>query len=129
MSDEQTFENVYDNLMGNLTAEAANSSQMFRVGEMNYTSSIILYGLTQCMRDLSPDECYTCLQRWIQYYKTNYAAKQGGRVYGYECFFRMETYLFFNSSFIEEPPPVLDPIPGTNNATWPKSHNGEIAQN
>ncbi|KAF3320601.1 cysteine-rich receptor-like protein kinase 15 [Carex littledalei] len=102
---------------------------MFSVGEANYTNNITLYGLVQCMRDMSADECYTCLQNYIQYYKSNYAGKQGGRVYGYECFFRMETYLFFDSSFIEAPPlDQLSPAPGDKNATSSKSNKGEIAQ-
>lgn len=129
VSDVQTFEDVYDNLMGSLTSKAANSSRMFSVGEANYTNNITLYGLVQCMRDMSADECYTCLQYYIQYFKSNYAGKQGVRVYAYQCFFQMEIYLFFDSSFIAAPPPhQLSPVPGDKNATSSKSNKGEIAQ-
>lgn len=128
VSDVQTFEDVYDNLMGSLTAKAANSSRMFSVGEANYTNNITLYGLVQCMRDMSADECYTCLQYYIQYFKSNYAGKQGVRVYAYQCFFQMEIYLFFDSSFIAAPPPhQFSPLPADKNATSSKSNKGEIA--
>ncbi|KAJ0983399.1 hypothetical protein J5N97_011654 [Dioscorea zingiberensis] len=61
------FSVLLGNLMDELATYAAfNSTRMFAFRAVDFTSSVKLYGLTQCTRDLSQRDCYSCLQRVIK---------------------------------------------------------------
>lgn len=107
--DPEKLEQVYSPLMGSLADRAANSTEMFKVGEANYTGSITMYGLVQCIRDISPDDCYNCLNSYITSFQLIYGDKQGGVMLGFRCYTRMDLYTYFNLSLIDAPPPVMPP--------------------
>ncbi|KAJ0983345.1 hypothetical protein J5N97_011600 [Dioscorea zingiberensis] len=67
---------------------AFKSSQRFGTGEANFTDAEPkLYGLAQCSRDFSGDQCYNCLTGMLPVLQ-NIAGKRGGRVIGSRCYFR-----------------------------------------
>ncbi|KAJ3695986.1 hypothetical protein LUZ60_001363 [Juncus effusus] len=101
----QNFEDLYTELMGNLISQAANSSRMSGFGQANYTNSSTMYGLAECMRDQSPEECYTCLQESLGRFRNCCTGRQGGVVLRYECYVRTEIYPYFVSTLINAPPP------------------------
>ena len=57
------FEKILGNLMNNLSTRAAFEPRtgMFATGEANLSSPSTLYGLVQCMGDISPGDCNRCL--------------------------------------------------------------------
>ncbi|XP_078168440.1 cysteine-rich receptor-like protein kinase 34 [Carex rostrata] len=124
ISDAQAFQKLYNDLMGSLVAKAANSSQKFALGEANFTSDTTMYGLAQCMRDLSVKECHTCLNQSMGNFQSCCNKNQGGVVLRYECYIRMEIYPYFESngedvfelsppplSIMSPPPPQSVPVP------------------
>lgn len=104
-----TFEDEYSKLMGSLAERAPNSTKMFKVDTAKYTGSITMYGLVQCIRDILPDDCYTCLQQYISQFQVTAWGKQGGVMLGFQCYIRMDIYPYFNLSLIDAPPPALPP--------------------
>ncbi|XP_078158290.1 cysteine-rich receptor-like protein kinase 15 isoform X1 [Carex rostrata] len=109
ISNPDTFEEVYSNLMGSLADRAANSTNFFKVGAAKFTGSITLYGLVQCIRDISPDDCYTCLQQYISQFQATAWGQQGGVMLGFQCYMRNDIYQYFNLSLIDATPPALPP--------------------
>ncbi|KAF3320598.1 putative receptor-like protein kinase [Carex littledalei] len=108
ISDAQAFEKLYNDLIGSLAAKAANSSRKFAMSQADFTSDITMYGLAQCMRDLSVEECHTCLNQSMGYFQSCCNKNQGGVVLRYECYMRMEIYPYFdsNSEDVLSPPPL-----------------------
>lgn len=87
--------------MNNLITQAVNSSnQMFAAGYVDDAGSASkkLYGLVQCTRDLSKDECYWCLQEFVTRIPAYCYGKFGGRLLGTTCSVRYESYMFYNST-------------------------------
>ncbi|XP_078158356.1 cysteine-rich receptor-like protein kinase 19 [Carex rostrata] len=120
ISNPDLFEKEYNNLMGSLADRAANSTDLFKVDTAKYTGNITsndgvytrditLYGLVQCIRDISPGNCYTCLQNYIGEFQATVPGKQGGTMLGFQCYIRMEIYEFFDLSLIDATPPALPP--------------------
>lgn len=94
---------LVNNTMLNLSSKAAyNSSQKYAVGEANFTSSVPLYELVQCTRNLSNDECYQCLSDLVGLLMLANCSsgKLGGRMLGQSCYVRFETVEFFDSSLL-----------------------------
>ncbi|XP_072955768.1 uncharacterized protein [Typha angustifolia] len=119
ISKPESFEGLYMALMGDLTQKAAyNSDRMFAVEKANYTSSVKLYGLVQCTRDLTGEECYQCLHLSLTQMLQCCWGKQGGAVLAYSCYLRFEIYTYYDESLAE--PLLLSPPPSTS-ALSPKS--------
>ncbi|KAJ3695985.1 hypothetical protein LUZ60_001362 [Juncus effusus] len=99
--------------MGNLASQAANSSRMSEFGQANYTIDITMYGLVNCMGDITQEECYTCLQESIGDFQSCCWGKQGGIVLRYGCYLHNEIYNYFVGTVINAPPlpPFLPPVP------------------
>ncbi|RRT68647.1 hypothetical protein B296_00021040 [Ensete ventricosum] len=90
VSDQQQFDTTLGNLMDGLTKKASSSPKLFAA---NVTSFNKLYGLVQCSRDLSADDCYRCLQDMVNFIPNCCSWKQGGKVYVQSCYLRFEPYL------------------------------------
>jgi len=85
-------------LMGNLTRNAAHGSpRMFAAGAVQYTSFVTLYGLAQCTRDTSPDNCGLCLAILVDAIPKCCYGRKGGRVFSAICQLRFEIYPFYNA--------------------------------
>ncbi|GMI77914.1 hypothetical protein like AT3G22060 [Hibiscus trionum] len=81
-------------LLSELANQAYGNPKMYAAGEMELYGSEKLYGLTQCTRDLSNDECKKCLDGIIGELPSCCDGKQGGRIVGGSCNFRYEIYPF-----------------------------------
>uniref|UniRef100_A0A7N2MVE3 Gnk2-homologous domain-containing protein n=1 Tax=Quercus lobata TaxID=97700 RepID=A0A7N2MVE3_QUELO len=68
------------------------------VGELDYAvgGSYKLYGLVQCTRDLSSNDCFKCLDGMIGELPDCCNGKVGGRVATGSCNIRNEVYPFFS---------------------------------
>ncbi|XP_054792600.1 cysteine-rich repeat secretory protein 38-like [Prosopis cineraria] len=94
VSDPATFNYKTKELLSQLAYQASVKPKMFATGEVKIGESKTLYGLTQCTRDLSGNDCKKCLDDAISELPNCCDGKQGGRVVGGSCNFRYEIYPF-----------------------------------
>ncbi|KAF8043204.1 hypothetical protein BT93_A1523 [Corymbia citriodora subsp. variegata] len=81
-------------LLGNLTDEAVAGPKKYAYGELGLGGYKTLFGLAQCTRDLSGDDCRTCLEGAISDLPSCCYGKRGGRTVGGSCNVRYELYPF-----------------------------------
>ncbi|RWR90881.1 Cysteine-rich receptor-like protein kinase 25 [Cinnamomum micranthum f. kanehirae] len=129
------LEKILGNLMNNLSTRAAFEPRtgMFATGEANLSSPSTLYGLVQCIRDITPGDCYSCLGDAISQLPKCCVNKEGGRVRGPVCiiWFEISSYSFYGASTIEVPAPSPAPAPApapsaapsTDETTRGRDHN------
>ncbi|XP_056171963.1 cysteine-rich receptor-like protein kinase 15 isoform X1 [Syzygium oleosum] len=99
-SDPARFYKYLMYLMNNISNEAAyvKSTQMFVMGQINYSVSQTIYGLVQCTRDMSDMDCNSCLNSALGDLKACCYTREGGTVVSRTCNVRYELYRFFNGS-------------------------------
>ncbi|XP_054776916.1 cysteine-rich receptor-like protein kinase 44 [Prosopis cineraria] len=87
-------------LLDDLDTRAANSEtdKKFATGEVKVTSSMTVYGLVQCSKELTSEQCETCLQNAIGILPSCCDGKQGARVLLSPCNVRYELFQFYNST-------------------------------
>ncbi|XP_020092549.1 cysteine-rich repeat secretory protein 38-like [Ananas comosus] len=101
VTDPNLFDDQLYQLMRNLSTEAAYRSgrpPMFAVGQVQVINSTNIYGLAQCTRDLSQNDCYGCLSNCIKSIPNCCATRIGGRIFGETCMIRFESAPFYNLS-------------------------------
>ncbi|KAL3754522.1 hypothetical protein ACJRO7_001718 [Eucalyptus globulus] len=81
-------------LLSNLTDEAMAGPKLYAYGELGLGGYKTLFGLAQCTRDLSADDCKTCLKDAISDLPSFCYGKRGGRTVGGSCNVRYELYPF-----------------------------------
>ncbi|XP_068334498.1 cysteine-rich receptor-like protein kinase 10 [Pyrus communis] len=110
-NDPVLFKSQVDNLVNNLSSNAASNPSKFAIGVTSYTDSKDLYGMTQCTQDLAENSCLTCLQRIASYVPPD--GFVGYTLISESCYLRYEIYSFFLSP-IQHPPPLAAPSPFPN---------------
>ncbi|TVU19978.1 hypothetical protein EJB05_36163 [Eragrostis curvula] len=96
-------------LMANLTEMAHASPRMFAASLVALTPPDIIYGMAQCTRDLSAEDCKRCLSSAIEHIPTSRIdIKLGGRVLTRSCSVRFDEYLFYNVTATEA---AMSPVP------------------
>ncbi|KAF8085888.1 hypothetical protein N665_0643s0017 [Sinapis alba] len=99
------FKDAMVSLINKSAVEAANSKEKrFSVQKSSFTLSQTLYALVQCIPDLSPEDCLSCLQQSMKEFDFN---RLGGRVVFPSCNSRYEIYPFYNEHFLTTPSPSL----------------------
>ncbi|XP_038714512.1 cysteine-rich repeat secretory protein 38-like [Tripterygium wilfordii] len=98
VSDPIVFNKNVKALLGKLGMEAASSSKLYSVGEMEMKGSEKLYGLAQCTRDLTSVDCKKCIDGVIGELPSCCDGKKGGRVVGGSCNVRYEIYPFVSTA-------------------------------
>lgn len=96
-SDPYQFEQAVVKMMSSISRDAAQSGKMFSTGMVNLTVSDSIYGLVQCTRDLTGDQCHECLNASMQILEENYYGNVLGIYQAYSCMLWYETDKFFNS--------------------------------
>ncbi|CAL9778723.1 unnamed protein product [Musa acuminata subsp. burmannicoides] len=107
VSETSRFVNLVGELMNALINRAAYKTDMFAIGQVNFTSFTKVYGLVQCTRDQSDDDCFLCIRQSLALMQSCCLKNQGGVVLKYKCFLRYETYPFYNLSVATSPLPPL----------------------
>ncbi|XP_068669528.1 antimicrobial ginkbilobin-2-like protein [Aristolochia californica] len=107
------FNQLLRNLTNRLVSQAVDgpSGRLFASNQVGFNDFQTIYVLLQCTRDLSRDDCRTCLQTTVSQIPTCCDNKQGGRVIGLSCQLRYEVYRFFGESQVAPPPTPLQPSP------------------
>ncbi|XP_062232590.1 cysteine-rich receptor-like protein kinase 44 [Phragmites australis] len=118
----EQFRSRLDLLMRNLTARAAYASpQMFAAGSDAVMPLVNIYGMVQCTRDLTADNCNMCLINTIAFIPYCCDGRQGGRIVYPSCTVRFEVYPFYNVQAAEAamssaPAPGGRPVNGTDHS-------------
>ncbi|KAG9454219.1 hypothetical protein H6P81_007123 [Aristolochia fimbriata] len=100
VSNPEEFSKVLRGMINDLSSAAAYnaSTRMFATGETKLNRTQKLYGLVQCTRDLTGDDCKRCLKRAVADISKCCDGKNGGRILGASCNLRYELYPFFLQS-------------------------------
>ncbi|XP_059429061.1 cysteine-rich repeat secretory protein 38-like [Corylus avellana] len=85
-------------LLSILSYKASDIPKVYAAGELELGSSLKLYGLAQCTRDLSGVDCMRCLYGVISELPNCCNGKRGGRVVGGSCNVRYELYPFVDGA-------------------------------
>ncbi|GAB4830947.1 hypothetical protein Ancab_004977 [Ancistrocladus abbreviatus] len=103
VNNEHKFYLVLEDLFDKLSNQAANDSsrQMFAVGRAKVSHTKV-YGLVECTRDISANDCATCLQDALGDLKGCCFSHDGGMVLSRNCDVRFETFRFYNLSAVDE---------------------------
>uniref|UniRef100_M4DB21 Uncharacterized protein n=1 Tax=Brassica campestris TaxID=3711 RepID=M4DB21_BRACM len=120
------FRDVVFSLMNKCVNEAVNSSRKFAVSQSNFTSSRTLYGMVQCIPDLTSEDCFNCLQQTIRSLPTD---KLGGRLLMPSCNSRYEVYQFYGETATGEPQPPqpqLDSAPPRSSQRHGKGRGSHV---
>ncbi|XP_068669210.1 cysteine-rich receptor-like protein kinase 15 isoform X2 [Aristolochia californica] len=106
------FNQQLGNLTNRLVLQAVDgpSGRLFATGQVAFNDFQTIYGLLQCTRDLSKDDCRTCLQTAVSRIRMCCENKQGGRVIGLSCQLRYEIYRFVEASQVAPPAPSPTPL-------------------
>ncbi|PKA52385.1 Cysteine-rich receptor-like protein kinase 8 [Apostasia shenzhenica] len=107
-SDPDRFRQRVNDLMAEITPEAAKAESRFAVGVSNSSNLEDIYGMAWCTRDLYSDDCLLCLQQAIGDLEST---SVGARVFLVSCSLRFETYAFFSQSPPSPPPPPQPAAP------------------
>ncbi|CAM0153071.1 unnamed protein product [Urochloa decumbens] len=110
----------------NQTADQAahNSSRRYATSMVEVSSTLMtIYSLAQCTPDLTPTECWECLQYISQQMMSEFGGQKGGRYVIVRCNIRYEVYQFYqgeSKEHIASPPiavppttPAVPPTPTT----------------
>ncbi|KAF3954336.1 hypothetical protein CMV_020305 [Castanea mollissima] len=98
-SDPIHYNEVLTYLFNNISTEASYdpSKRMFATGEIKFSTETI-YGLVQCTRDMSEDNCNSCLLSAYGDFETCCFSLRGGTLLSRNCNMRFETYQFYSAS-------------------------------
>ncbi|KAM7275511.1 hypothetical protein ACFE04_017377 [Oxalis oulophora] len=92
------FNNKTKLLLSKLAEKAVARKKFYATGKRKLDkSNNTLYGLTQCTRDITSEDCKKCLDQIIGELMYCCNARQGGRVLSASCNFRYELYPFVNA--------------------------------
>ncbi|CAH8360092.1 unnamed protein product [Eruca vesicaria subsp. sativa] len=120
---QDQFRDVVFSLMNKCANEAVNSSERFAVSKSNFTPPIeTIYGMVQCIPDLSNEACFNCLQQTIRLLPTD---KIGGRLLMPSCNSRYERYIFYEET-AQPPHPQLDSAPPPPSQGPGKGRNSSV---
>ncbi|XP_010533171.1 PREDICTED: cysteine-rich receptor-like protein kinase 26 [Tarenaya hassleriana] len=86
----------------------------FAADRFNAPSLPTLYGMVQCSPDLSEQDCSSCLTRSFGDIPACCDRRIGCRLHTPTCFFRYETYRFYDATAAEETVPPPPPPPPAN---------------
>jgi hypothetical protein len=84
-----------------------------------------VYSLAQCTPDLSAGDCQACLRRLLGTVNSTMALRMGAQIHVIRCYFRYETYLFYDSQPMLRVGPSSPPAPAPNPAAVAK-HKSEF---
>ncbi|KAJ6401849.1 hypothetical protein OIU84_014008 [Salix udensis] len=100
ISNPEDLSLVVNNTLSGLIKKAAfdPSANMYATEERPFTNGDSFFSLVQCSTDLSPSDCYKCLEVAIKNVTTCCKSSRGARVFSRSCYLRYELYAFYNST-------------------------------
>eukprot|EP01018_Ginkgo_biloba_P036595 Gb_07080 [translate_table: standard] len=99
VTNPDAFRNATWALLSNLTLKASEpANKGFATGTSVYSSFSEVYGLVQCWRDISAQDCRSCLKTGMSFLLQCCSQRQGAQSMLGSCTVRYEIYPFFNSA-------------------------------
>lgn len=92
--DPTRFGSRVKDLLNKLSQTAVTDPKLFALGKAKADSDTTVYGMVSCTRDLSSNECGSCLQEVVGDFSNCCDGVKGGRVIAASCMFRFELYPF-----------------------------------
>eukprot|EP00253_Pinus_taeda_P020948 PITA_20948 len=92
------FNQALDGLFTKLLSEATSGSKLYASGTTRDSLFREIYAMVQCTRDISIDNCSSCLSGQKAYIFATYSGTEGAQSLTGSCRVRYEIYSFFNSS-------------------------------
>ncbi|KAL5702968.1 hypothetical protein ACHQM5_028119 [Ranunculus cassubicifolius] len=136
LGDSNQFGDLAIETMNDLATQAAfnTSLPMFATKEVASTTSnsnVTLYGLVECTRDISRNDCRRCLQTATDRLSTCCTGRNGASVFLPSCYLRYETFKFFNQTRDIGAPAPSPPQPGNRSekekfGLWSQNFGGLI---
>ncbi|KAK9706503.1 hypothetical protein RND81_07G130300 [Saponaria officinalis] len=105
-TDPAQFNQTVSILMTRLAGEAAlgDSRRKFATGDANFSGTVRVYGLVQCVPDLLPFDCLNCLRRVVNYTLADCCyGEVGVEAAGLTCSIRFDSRRFYNSAVVLSP--------------------------
>ncbi|KAJ6925603.1 hypothetical protein NC651_010106 [Populus alba x Populus x berolinensis] len=108
ISNPEDLSLVVNKTLSSLIKKAAfgPSANMYATGEEPFTGSDSVFSLVQCSTDLSPNDCYTCLEVAIKNVTTCCYFSRGARIFSRSCYLRYELYAFYDGATESSQSPV-----------------------
>ncbi|XP_057953168.1 cysteine-rich repeat secretory protein 38-like [Malania oleifera] len=94
LTNSTSFVNTTLDFLSGLSQRAVKSEKLYYAGEAELCEFLTLYGLVQCSRDLTTENCTKCLDDAIADLPKYSANRQGGRTLYASCNVRYEIYPF-----------------------------------
>jgi hypothetical protein len=114
---------VHDLLVQTVQKAASTAPLRFAMGAMDSGNANFptVHSLAQCTPDLPAGDCLACLQRLVGMIESTMALRVGAQIHVMRCFFRYETYPFYdgqpmlriNGSLLLSPAPAPAPATAT----------------
>ncbi|XP_061978205.1 cysteine-rich receptor-like protein kinase 10 [Populus nigra] len=91
---------VVNKTLSSLIKKAAfdSSANMYATRDEPFTDSDSFFSLVQCSTDLSPNDCYRCVEVAIKNVTTCCYFSRGARVLSRSCYLRYELYAFYDGA-------------------------------
>ncbi|KAI9072117.1 hypothetical protein K1719_045919 [Acacia pycnantha] len=118
---DNKYSEVLDGLMRRLRSKAATGDNRRKFAANSATTLFqTIYGLVQCMPDLSEQDCDDCLEKAISSIPSLCNNRIGGRIIKLSCNIRYENYRFYDTavvdSLLSSPPPPASPSSNTSSS-------------
>ncbi|KAF7044755.1 hypothetical protein CFC21_053944 [Triticum aestivum] len=107
-SHDQEFYSLLDRLVARAASAGGTGEAKFATGEAVYAPNGTMYGLAECMRDLSGEECNQCLQLLLTPMPSCCNGYQGGTVQNFNCRLRVQAYAYYDLA-LDAPPSAAAP--------------------
>jgi len=110
-------------LVKTIQTAASTTPGRFTTGVMD-SPTIVFYSMAQCTPDLSDSKCLACLTRLLGTLNFTMTLRMGGQLHVIRCFFRYESYKFYDSKPIlhlgrpSAPTPVTAPVKHKSKFPW-----------
>ncbi|CAL1393883.1 unnamed protein product [Linum trigynum] len=96
-------------LLQNLTLIAQTDNSRLAMGSISYLTFTPIYGMVECVRDLSGQGCVFCLQDLFEFIPSALGDQPNGQLSAISCSFRYGLFKFFQFSLPPPPPPPPSP--------------------
>lgn len=120
LTDRVQFESPLETLLLRLRADIKPVGH-FTTGKFQYSNKSEVYGLADCLQNVSLNDCEVCVRRGIEKLSERCGGEEGGTVAAGYCVVRCEGYEFFSTV---DPGGYLDVNKnGSGNVSWIRENN------
>lgn len=105
--DSERLRSTLNPILLNMSKLAASSTDKVGTAYVPFAGDKPIYALGQCTKDLSPDDCKTCLETAISNISSCCYVYRGARIFSRSCYLRYEFYDFINQDDNSVPTPEM----------------------